>query len=236
MSLERLMSFTPHDAATFARISQELLAEPAVEQTLERVVELAVAGIEGCDMVGLTMRHGKKVDTPAATDPIVLELDHAQYDLQQGPCLDAVWVDDTYVIEDMTTETRWPRWTPRAAELGVMSVLSVRLSTPAEVVGGLNLYSRKGGAYDEDAIQAAHIYAAHASNAIAALSNATGLMTAMQSRHSIGMAQGLLMLRYGLSEEQAFAFMVRYSQDENIKLREIAARVVNQFKAHGELP
>jgi AmiR/NasT family two-component response regulator len=48
----------------------------------------------------------------------------------------------------------------------------------------------------------------------------------MSSRHVIGMAQGILMERYGLDEQQAFAFLSRVSSHENRKLRELATEVV----------
>jgi GAF domain-containing protein len=226
-----------YDAASFATLSQNLLDEPVVDQTLQRVVDLAVETIEGCDFAGISMRHGKKVETPAASDPLVVQLDQWQYDLSEGPCLDAVFVDEMYVIEDTSAEDRWPNWAPKAASLGVQSVLSVRLATPSAVVGGLNMYSRALYAYDEDQLITAGIYAAHASNAIAATSKVEQLSTGMQTRHMIGLAQGLLMQRYGLTEQQAFKFLARISQDANVKLRDVAAKVIaGATENNGRLP
>jgi hypothetical protein len=224
-----------YDAAAFARISQELLALPEVEHTLQGVVDLAVETIDGCDFAGITMRRGSRVDTPAATDPLVDQLDGWQYELHEGPCLDAVFVDDIYVIEDLNSEDRWPRWAPKAAGLGVQSALSVRLATSNDVVGALNLYSRELLAYDEDQILTASIYAAHAANAIAATGQIGGLNTALQTRHKIGMAQGLLMQRYHLSEDQAFRFLTRISQDANVKLHDVAAKVIAEATHDGQL-
>jgi GAF domain-containing protein len=221
-----------YDAVAFARISQDLLDVPVVERTLQKVVDLAVETIEGCDMAGITMRHGKKVETPAASHPLVNTLDQWQYDLSEGPCLDAVFVDDVYVIEDMRTEDRWPNWAPKAAELGARSILSVRLATPSQVVGGLNLYSKTLHAYGEDQVITAGIYAAHAGAAIAANTHSEGLATGMQTRHLIGMAQGLLMQRYRLTDDQAFQFLARISSQTNVKLRDVAAKVINEAKTN----
>jgi hypothetical protein len=224
-----------YDAAAFARLSQELLALPEVEHTLREVVDLAVETIDGCDFAGITMRHGDKVETPAASDPLVDLLDGWQYELDEGPCLDAVFVDDVYVIEDMNSEDRWPNWAPKAVGLGVQSVLSVRLATQKDVVGSLNLYSRAPLAYDEDQILTASIYAAHAANAIAATGQIGGLNTALQTRHKIGIAQGLLMQRYQLDEDQAFQFLRRISQDANVKLHNVATKVINEATRDGHL-
>ncbi|WP_405064486.1 ANTAR domain-containing protein [Kribbella sp. NBC_01505] len=40
----------------------------------------------------------------------------------------------------------------------------------------------------------------------------------------IGQAQGTLMKRFALTADQAFAVLQRYSQDNNIKLVDVAAR------------
>jgi AmiR/NasT family two-component response regulator len=56
-----------------------------------------------------------------------------------------------------------------------------------------------------------------------------GLAAALVSRHVIGMAQGMLMLRYELTQDQAFEFLRRNSNDQNIKLRDLASRVVMQI-------
>lgn len=67
------------------------------------------------------------------------------------------------------------------------------------------------------------------------------LSRALESRHLIGMAQGLLMARYGLTQKQAFAYLARCSQEENIKLREVARRAVLEHTSgpktvHAEAP
>jgi AmiR/NasT family two-component response regulator len=63
-----------------------------------------------------------------------------------------------------------------------------------------------------------------------------GLQAALASRHIIGMAQGILMLRYGVDEAKAFAFLARTSQQENVKLREVAQRIVQQVGSEGVDP
>jgi GAF domain-containing protein len=195
-----------------------------------------VQTVPGCDFCGVSLRRGDgRVDTPASTHRIVDQADELQYELGEGPCLDAIWVDDTYVIDNMLLEERWPQWAPKAAALGLRSILSVRLATPRDLVGGLNLYSADVAAFDDDAVVMAHIYAAHATNAIAATSEVDHLRTALQSRHQIGVAQGLLMQRYGLSEEAAFQVLSRHSQNSNVRLRDVAAQLVAEFKKAGRL-
>jgi AmiR/NasT family two-component response regulator len=58
------------------------------------------------------------------------------------------------------------------------------------------------------------------------------LWRAIDSRHLIGQAQGILMERLKLSPEKAFAVLRRHSQQSNIKLHEVAATLVRT----GQLP
>lgn len=50
---------------------------------------------------------------------------------------------------------------------------------------------------------------------------------AMDSRAAIEQAKGMLMLRYGVDADRAFAVLRRWSQDSNTKLRTIADALVN---------
>ncbi len=220
----------PHDYV----LVRELLAEPEEEYTLPRVLDRLLLLVSACDFAGISIRRGRgRIETRASTAEVVEALDAAQYELNEGPCLDAIRVTDTILIDDTATDPRWPRWGPRAAELGARSVLCVRLSTGDTVVGGLNMYSRQPSAFDEDDVQVAHRYAEPAGTAVGVVERVEGLRTAIQTRHLIGMAQGMLMLRYGLDEEQSFAFLARTSQQNNVKLRDIAARVTEQLRRGG---
>lgn len=231
-----MSSFDHDESLTFAQIAEELAVEPVLDMTLQKVAELALATVPGCDFVGLSVREGKgRVTTPTSTDAKAEQADNLQYELGEGPCLGAVWEGDQNLIEDMSTEQRWPRWAPLAADLGIMSVLSTRMATGANVVGALNLYSQSPHAFNGDSAITAHIYATHASAALTLKTKIVGLGSALQTRHTIGVAQGLLMLRYGLDEEKAFQVMRRLSSHQNVKLRDIATRVLDEFTQTGTL-
>lgn len=54
----------------------------------------------------------------------------------------------------------------------------------------------------------------------------TNLETALSSRFQLGVAHGILMSRYGPTQEQAFHAMVRLSQDCNVKLHDVADQII----------
>lgn len=213
-------------AEEFARLAAELYRDDD-QPTAQRVVELAVATIDGCDYCGISLKHQDgSVTTPAATDPLVAKTDELQYEYGEGPCLDAIWKLGTYLIEDMTHEHRWPRWSPAVAAMGIGAVLSLRLDTGSEVIGGLNLYAGHGHAFDAVDLETAGIFAQHAAVALSMARERLNLRAAIRSRQVIGVAQGMLMQRYHVTLDQSFHLLSRYSQTHNIKLRVMAENLV----------
>jgi GAF domain-containing protein len=111
---------------------------------------------------------------------------------------------------------------------GVRSVLGVELVDKAHErrIGAVNLYWDRPRVFTPDEIALAHLISRHAALALAASLNAEGLRLAMDTRKRIGQAQGILMERHGLDEDQAFAVLRRYSQNNNVKLRDLAEHLV----------
>ncbi len=213
-------------ASDFADIARSLHAQEDVEQTLQGIAELACETV-GSDMCGVMLVHrNNRVETAAVTDERVREVDDLQITCGEGPCLEAIGDHTSFIIADTETETRWPTWCRAVLPLGVRSVLSVRLFTEASTIGSLNIYASQPDRFDADDAAVASIFAGHASVALAAAQTESGLRAAMDGRHLIGLAQGILMERFDLSTDQAFAVLRRYSQDRNMKLRAVAAHVV----------
>ena len=216
-------------AAYFALVSRDLLARADETLTFQRIADRAVEVIPACDFVGITLRRRKgRPETVALTDEAARLCDDWQYELDEGPCLSAIAGDESYVIDDLVNDERWPRWAPRAADVGAGSILSVRMANDVEALGALNLYSRKPHAWDADNRDLALVVASHAAPAISNTQLVSGLQTALQSRHLIGVAQGILMAQYDMGLETAFEVLRRYSSHANVKLREVAHRVVEQ--------
>lgn len=219
-------------AVDFARIAMALHGADGVGATLDQIAELACATVDS-DMCGVMLVHrGNRVETAAVTDDRVAAADRLQIECGEGPCLEAMEDKSLFIIDDTTTETRWQTWCRSVVDLEVRSVLSVRLFTLQQTIGSLNIYSSRPHHFTQEDAQIGGIFAGHASVAIAAAQTESGLREAMESRHLIGIAQGMLIERFGLEKEQSFAVLRRYSQDRNMKLRSVAQYVVE----HGSLP
>lgn len=102
-------------------------------------------------------------------------------------------------------------------------------------LGALNLYSDAPHAFGLSDRAKAVILATHCSTALdvsqtradVAQTSDNDLQAALASRGIIGQAQGILMERERITSERAFDILRHASQDLNVKLREIAQRVVD---------
>lgn len=214
-------------AEDFAEMALRLNDEPSVQETVERVLEYALKAVN-CDYAGVIFVTKKdRVETIAATDPLVAELDKFQVELGEGPDIDVISDVRTTIVSDTGNDERWPKWGRVAADHGVRSLLAVRLYTSSDTIGTLNLYDADRDHFDHDDQAVAHVLARHAAIALANARNTEHLWQAIDARKLIGQAQGILMERYHLSADQAFAVLLRYSQDKNIKLRKVAERLID---------
>ncbi len=212
-------------AADFAEMAMDLLERPDVDETLAGIAEYAQQTLE-TDFVGIHVVRGKTIETAAATHEVIEHADKLQAELGEGPCLQAIWSQDTFLVHDTATDPRWPRFGPVAAELGLHSMLSVRLFAAEQTLGALNLYSASVREFSHDDAAMAHVFGQHASVALANARREEGLRQAIDARHLIGLAQGILMERFGLNADQAFSVLRRYSQERNIKLRSVASGII----------
>jgi ANTAR domain/GAF domain len=219
-----------------AAVARDLLNEPDVQHTLQRVVEAAAANLDREVWTSVTLvKQRRKVETPAASDDRAVQADHLQYDMEQGPCLDAIWEQETFQIDDMTADEHYPGWSRAVAErTGIRSSLSLQLFTDEEAssLGALNLYSPQRRAFDSETRGEGLAFAAHAAVALRSAQTEEHLRSAMATRTVIGQAQGILMERLKLTADQAFAVLSRLSQESNVKLREVARQLVET----GEFP
>ena len=209
--------------ATIARV----LDTGTVHETLQLIVDLAVATVPGCEHAGISFVHRRKVSTPATSDAVALRVDAVQFEVGQGPCLDAAAEDHIFRSDDLAVETRWPRFSQRAhAETGVRSMLGIRLFARARTIGALNLMSSQPAAFGDDSLSIAALFAALASVALNAAQTEESLQLALKSRDIIGQAMGILMERHGITDKEAFQRLSAASQNLNVRLRDLADQVV----------
>jgi GAF domain-containing protein len=216
-----------------AQMGGVLLSAETVDTAVNLVTRLAAAAIPGSAGAGVTLVDSRGSRTTGASDAMVEEADALQYDLDAGPCLTA-WRDRVTVrVDDVEHETRWPQWTAAVADQGVASVLSVPLLAGADCLGAIKVYAREPAAYDAHAeallslfAQQAAILLANTQTVANARQLAGQLTEALVTRDLIGQAKGILMAQGAADDHAAFGMLVEASQRSNVKLHEVARRVV----------
>ncbi|EYT82417.1 GAF and ANTAR domain-containing protein [Streptomyces andamanensis] len=216
-------------AEQMAELARRLLAQESTGATLEEIASAAVELIDGCDAAGiLAVRKGRAVSL-AVTEGMVEESDRLQGELGEGPCFDAarrVNGDRVFRITDLSQpQPDWPRYGPAARELGIGSMMGFLLYTEDEDFGALDCYSRRPGAFTPESETAGWLLASHAAVALSGARTVDQLEHALETRHAIGEAMGILRERHRLSEDDAFAVLRRISQHHNVKLRDVAQNI-----------
>jgi GAF domain-containing protein len=179
--------------------------------------------------VSISHLRGRSLVSASSNDDVGLVLDGIQTGAQQGPCLDAIRTGEVMVAGDLRDDPRWPEYGPRAAEsTGVLSSLAMPLHDGQRTLGALNLFAEAPGAFAGDPEQEGlvAVLAAHATSALAAALHREDMAAALRNRDVIGQAKGMLMARSALDEDAAFDVLVRASQRTNVKVAEIARRLV----------
>lgn len=225
-------------------------AEP-LDQVLARLAATAAYAIPDADAVTITLLTGDKPRTAATTDDQAGDIDQSQFLAGRGPSLHAAQSGQpvrSVVAED---RTRWPEFTEAAEAAGVRTYLAVPLLLDddgdnmdgldgdgmEELVGSLNVYSRTATAFDPFDERLMALFTTAAAHAVAnahrwrrSRDTITNLQRALTSRAEIDQAKGALMAIHGVTADSAFRELVRHSQHQNIKLQDIARRLLASLR------
>jgi transcriptional regulator with GAF, ATPase, and Fis domain len=218
-------------AEAFADIARQLQAQTTREGTWQKIVDLSTARLPEIQHAAISLVHRQqKVDTVAATGKIPEAVDKIQYETGEGPCLSSIWEQDMFVTADLAAEDRWPAFSRRTvAETGIRSMLAFQLFVQEDTLGALNLYNEKPDAFDDRSQAFGRVLAAHAALAMSAANaqeDAEQLQVALGSSREIGIAIGILMCQMKVDQDGAFQILSKGSQRMNVKLRQLAARIV----------
>lgn len=218
------------------RVARELAARLApadLDATLSQVTDAAVRLLPNVQFSSITVLDSDGLTTVAPTDERLVRVDAAQSELQEGPCYLAAREDTHVLSSDLRSDERFPRYGPVAVEEGIRSQAGIPLFDSARSRGALNIYSTRVGAFDDAATMSA-LFAHQAGQAIAYAHEVATLQEAVQTRTVIGEAIGIVMERFSLNDERAFAFLKRLSSHRNVKLRTIAQDFVDEVNDRGE--
>lgn len=217
-------------ALAFVQLNEYVSAGGDQGSAVRRLVDLAVGSIPERRYAAVTVwpTHRPPHSLAYSAD-VAKTVDELQYDLGEGPCLDASQAGAAaYFNVDLGEDNPWPRFSEAArAQTAVQRVLSFALVNHPER-SALNLYSDQPGPFSAEAVNIAILFAAHARVAMmhtASADHAAQLGHALSTSRMIGAAVGILMSAHRITNEEAFERLRTASQHLNRKLHAVAEEV-----------
>lgn len=203
------------------------LTRPARAGDASRLItQAALDHLPQVDFASVCLARGRTpVRMLAPTDPRVIEADRLQHELSEGPCKDVMATSRAVRSVDVRQDPRWPLYGPKVAASGIAAQTTLPLPVSGNIRACLNLYSLVTGPCGGSPV-VSDVFATHAAVALGYCLQMDDLAEALERRKVIGQAIGIVMERYRIDEDAAFAFLTRTSQTGNVKLRRVAEQIV----------
>lgn len=202
-----------------------------LDARLRDVSAVARTSVPEFDHVSVTLLHPDgRFSTRAPTSELALQLDAAQYDEGQGPCLDTARDGVTLTVPHLELERRWPAYTPHAVARGVQCHLSVALLlVDTGTRGSLNLYSTTVDRVTRDSVAMAELIG---SSLAPGTLRTPGTAPGPASEHVqvIGQALRVVSDARGLDADSAFDHLDRDADRADLSLYDHAKQVVDQHR------
>lgn len=229
----------PRDlSAELARAADELLtlASASESRAMHRLVELAARHVPGCSGATAVLWRDDEAAISSASHPDLSELPEVQLASRRGPIIEARAEGSQVSCPDTLGEDRWPEYTSRALSMGVRSSLTL-VHTSGQLGLTLTVYATRPGVLDASRTPVAELLIAFGSAVMrntssydAAQRAARQLSEGADSRAVVDQAKGILMVGLSCSAEDALRRMREISQTSQIKVTEVARRIVESHE------
>ena len=223
----------------WTRLEPSLRQCTTIDSYLQAATDMAADVIEVVGSYSFSTSLYGNLITVGTSDRAAWEADQVEFDIEDGPCVEALRTGAVFKAIDLSEERRWPAWVAVATLLGFSSAAGI----PAEISPGhrivLNLYAPAPQAFDEETLHRATLYAEEVARTIPAAvrlfeadERVSHLEQALASRSTIEQALGVLMTQNQCTRDSAFGILRRASQNRNVKLRDVAATIIERFTGH----
>jgi hypothetical protein len=218
-------------AEALTAAAQHLHGTDTPDATMDTAVALAVRLLPDAEHAGIAeIQRGGRLRTLAWTDETVrFDAEPRQGGHTPHPDWERLWTTPVVRTDDSEADGGGNV----LSGLGLRSALSLRLRADRRRLTVLTAYARKSQAFDDDATRVGRLFVAHVSLALDSATVREQLTEAMRTRDLIGQATGILMERLDIDAAGAFDSLVKASQRENVKLRDLARRIVDANSASG---
>ncbi|MGY1742796.1 MULTISPECIES: ANTAR domain-containing protein [unclassified Blastococcus] len=219
-------------ASALSELSALPVGEIDRRRLLSRMAVLIRGAVPAADWVSITMGNPLEPQRLGSDSVEAQTFDGLQVQAGQGPCWEAYRSGTVVVARDVTADPRWPHLAKLAAGGAVRSVLAVPVQEE-HTSGAVNVYSGQPAAFGSAGRRIAELAAAAVAGVLQTVAEreameqlAANLERALTSRAVIDQAKGMIMARLGVDADDAFARLVNLSSRLNVKVRDLAALVV----------
>ena len=169
------------------------------------------------------------------TNDVSARIEQLQYDLGEGPCVDAFNFDRPVLEPDLVTPTtpRWLAFTEGAVAVGVRAVFGFPLQVGAVRLGALNVYRDRAGPLDDEHHAEALVMAEVAAEAVLLLQAgapvgqlAAELETGAEFQYVVHQASGMVAAQLEVSVVQALIRRRAHAFGNGVALTDVAHVVV----------
>ena len=241
--MDQLLPEAADVATGLTELAALLLRVEDVEEALRHLARMAVVVIPDGPSCGITVVRDGKFTTVVYSGSVPASVHDAQYELGNGPGLEAMHARTAVVAQDLATEHRWDGFPAAALKAGAHGVYAHPLQIGDEVVGALCLYAHERNMFPEPVRQVAVQFVEPAALLLGGVLHRVSqaelieqLRSAMASRAVIDQAIGITMAQRHCGPEEAFGILRKISNDRNIKLRDVAAELVGSIAGQDPPP
>ncbi|HTN80340.1 MAG TPA: GAF and ANTAR domain-containing protein [Acidimicrobiales bacterium] len=208
-------------------------SEPGAETARLCRVCAEVTGMTGAGIMLMSgdIAHGSL----CTTDGVSALIEQLQYDLGEGPCVDAYQLDRPVLEPDLAdpAEPRWLAFTGPALAAGARAVFGFPLHVGAARLGALNLYSDRAGSLGGEQHADALVMAEVAAQTVLLLQAdappglvAAELEAGADFQLVVHQAAGMVSVQLGITVAQALVRLRAYAFGNDRALTDVARDVV----------
>jgi hypothetical protein len=220
-------------ADAITELQSILLSTGSIDELVDAIARSASTRLAPRAEVTVTLRRQGRHTVVAHSGERARACDEVEYAAHSGPCVQAVETGEIEVVRDLATETRWPQWRDAATRAGFRSAVAFPAAADEGAAVAVNVYSECGDEWIAEALDRGVLYAAEVARTVKlslrvarAAEMSDDLRAALASRAVIDQAIGIVMGQNRCTADEAFAILRSASQHRNVKLRDLAASMI----------
>ncbi|HEU0104232.1 MAG TPA: GGDEF domain-containing protein [Mycobacteriales bacterium] len=146
-------------AQVLVEFAHTLGTDFSVQRILDHLVQRIVDILPVTGAGVMLARDGEEMHFVAASDDVITSIEGLQNELHEGPCWEAYLTGEAVCVENLSTDTDFPRFSPRAREQGLAAMFTFPMRLDAARLGAVDLYRDVPGPLGEWDLQAAQVLA-----------------------------------------------------------------------------